>query len=220
MSRRGLRLVLLGKQGAGKGTQAARLAEHYGVEHLSTGEVFRAASRVGTPLGREAQAFMDRGELVPDELAIGLVREHLTRENTSEEGFVLDGFPRTRLQAEELERILTPDGVDVVVDIQIPTELALHRISGRRVCVNCGATYHVDRPPGQDWSCDVCGGDVRQRDDDTESVVLRRLELYETETLPLVDFYRDHGKLVTVDGAGDSDEVHGALVKRIEEHRA
>jgi adenylate kinase len=215
-SHRGPRLVLLGKQGAGKGTQASRLAEHYGVMHLATGDLFRAAINEGSALGREVQRFMDKGELVPDEIVIGVVEEVLTKSEAVRRGFVLDGFPRTVLQAEELERVLVDNPLDAVIDLDVPTEIVLHRIAGRRVCTQCQTTYHIDSPPKEGWICDVCGGDVVQRDDDTEEAVMRRLELWEIQTLPLIHFYRRRGLLAHVDGTGDSEDVFESLVATVE----
>lgn len=219
MSSRGPRVVLLGKQGAGKGTQAARVAEHYDVAHLATGDVFRAAARDGTPLGIQARRYIDRGELVPDEIVVGVVREYLERDDRAvvRGGFVLDGFPRTRVQAEELDRTLDGDGLDVVVNLDVPTEVVLRRIAGRRVCVQCGAPYHVDHPPTEPWWCDNCGGHVVQRDDDTEDAVMRRLELYEIQTLPVIQYYRRSGRLVSVNGEGEQDDVFKAVVATIDE---
>jgi adenylate kinase len=217
MSDRGPRLVLLGKQGAGKGTQASQLADHYGVVDLATGDLFRAAAREGTPFGVEAQRYMDKGELVPDDIVIGVVEELLLRDQTLERGFVLDGFPRTVRQAEELERVLADHPLDLVIDLDVPTEIVLHRIAGRRVCSNCGATYHVDNPPKKNWTCDVCGGEVVQRDDDTEDAVMRRLELYEMQTLPLIQFYRRRAKLAHVDGTGEAEHVFSALTATVDQ---
>ena len=216
MSTRGPRLVLLGKQGAGKGTQATRLADHYHVAHLSTGDLFREAASQGHELGLEAKTFMDRGELVPDETVLGLVEGNLGADDRAAQGFVLDGFPRTRRQAEELERILTGKPLDAAIDLDVPTEIVLHRIAGRRVCSECGALYHVDHPPKENWTCDVCGGRVEHRDDDTEGSVMRRLELYEIETLPVIQFYRRAATLVHVDGSEDSDDVFKRLVDTVE----
>ena len=216
MSARGPRLVLLGKQGAGKGTQATRLADHYHVAHLSTGDLFREAASQGHELGLEAKTFMDRGELVPDETVVGLVEGNLGADDRAAQGFVLDGFPRTRRQAEELERILTGKPLDAAIDLDVPTEIVLHRIAGRRVCSECGALYHVDHPPKENWTCDVCGGRVEQRDDDTEGSVMRRLELYEIETLPVIQFYRRAATLVHVDGSEESDDVFKRLVETVE----
>src|SRR4051794_1316195 len=213
MSTPGPRLVLLGKQGAGKGTQAARLADHYGVEHLSTGELFRASAAAETPAGLEAKRYMDAGELVPDETVIKVVDERFTGEFL-ERGFILDGFPRTLPQAEELELVIAADHpLDAVLSLEVPTEIVLDRIAGRRVCEECGANYHVSMPPTDNWKCDVCGGRVVQRDDDTEEAVQRRLEIYEETTVPIIDFYDRLGKLVPIDAVGDGDEVFERLVK-------
>ena len=217
MSTPGPRLVLLGKQGAGKGTQAARLADHYGVEHLSTGELFRASAAAGTAAGLEAKRYMDAGELVPDETVIKVVDDHFTGEFL-ECGFILDGFPRTLPQAEELELVIAADHpLDAVLSLEVPTEIVLDRIAGRRVCEDCGANYHVNMPPAGNWTCDVCGGRVVQRDDDTEEAVQRRLEIYEETTVPIIDFYDRLGKLVPVDAVGDGDEVFERLVKEIDQ---
>ena len=216
MTTRGPRLILLGKQGAGKGTQATQLAEHYGVIDIATGDMFRAAAREGTPFGVEAQRFIEKGELVPDDIFIGVVEDTLTKDETLTRGFVLDGFPRTLRQAQELERVLADHPLDVVIDLDVPTEIVIHRIAGRRVCVNCGTPYHVDTPPTKNWTCDVCGGEVQQRDDDTEEAVTRRLELWELQTLPLIHFYRRLGKLAHIDGAGESDDVFNALVATVD----
>jgi adenylate kinase len=209
-------LVLLGKQGAGKGTQATRIAEHYDADHLSTGDLFREAASAGTKLGLDAKAYMDRGDLVPDETVVGLVEEQLQRDDRIRKGFVLDGFPRTRRQAEDLHRILEGHPLDLALDLDVPTEIVLHRIAGRRVCSDCGTVYHVDHPPTSNWTCDVCGGKVEHRDDDTEAAVMRRLELYEIETLPVIQFYRRTGALAHVDGSGESDEVFKKLVQTVE----
>ncbi|HXY92680.1 MAG TPA: adenylate kinase [Acidimicrobiia bacterium] len=217
MSAQGPRLVLLGKQGAGKGTQAALLADHYAVEHLSTGDLFRAAAAEGTPAGLEAKRYMDAGELVPDDTVIRLVDERFTGDFL-DRGFILDGFPRTLPQAEELDEVLGPEHpLDVVVSLEVPTEIVLDRIAGRRVCENCGTTYHVSKPPTNNWTCDVCGGSVVQRDDDTEEAIQRRLQLYELETRPIIDFYDRLGKLAVVDAAGDSEDVFERLVKEIDQ---
>jgi adenylate kinase len=216
MKKRGPRIVLLGKQGAGKGTQAALLSDHYGVEHLSTGDLFRAAAAEGTPAGLEAKEYMDAGELVPDDTVIRVVDERFTGDFL-DRGFILDGFPRTLPQAQELDSVLgTEHPLDVVLNLEVPTEIVLDRIAGRRVCENCGATYHVNMPPRNDWICDICGGRVVQRDDDTEEAVHRRLALYEEETRPVIDFYDGLGNLATVDAVGEGDEVFERLVKEID----
>jgi len=153
---------------------------------------------------------------VPDEIVIRVVDEHFAEGGPLENGFILDGFPRTLVQAEELEQVLAGHPLDLVLDIEVPTETILDRIAGRRVCVNCGATYHVNKRPDVDWTCDVCGGHVVQRDDDTEEAVVTRLEVYARQTVPIIDFYENLGKLVVVNGDGDGDEVHERLLKEID----
>ncbi|MGH9040102.1 MAG: adenylate kinase [Acidimicrobiia bacterium] len=212
----GSRYLLLGRQGAGKGTQASRLAAYLHVPHISTGDMFRAAVRNGTEMGLQAKAFMERGELVPDDVVIGVVAERLAEDDAINAGFVLDGFPRTKGQAEELERVLYPDGLDAAIDIEVPTPEVLRRLSGRRVCTNCGATYHVDYPPSEDWRCDNDDGEVVQRDDDTEEAITRRLDLYEAETGPLLEYYGEVGLLTRVDGTGTVDEVFDRMLKLIQ----
>ena len=208
----GVRLLVLGKQGAGKGTQAVRIARHYGVPHISTGDMFRAAAAARTPFGLKAKEYMKRGELVPDDVVIGVVAERLAKDDAIDNGFILDGFPRTRVQAEELQRLLGPGGLDAAVDIDVPTGIVLDRISGRRVCRNCGATYHVNAPPRTDWKCDKDGGDVVQRDDDKPESVQRRLELYEQDTRPVLEFYDGLNLLATIDGVGDPDDIFGRIL--------
>jgi len=216
---RGPRVVLLGKQGAGKGTQAARLAEHYGIPHVSTGELLRAAAAAGTEFGKKAEEYMNAGELVPDEVVFGLLAEQVAAGGRVEDGFVLDGFPRTETQAVELDRVLATHPLDAVINLDVSTEIVLDRIAGRRVCDNCGATYHVNMPPKKNWTCDECGGEVVQRADDTEDAVMRRLELYEQETVPIIDHYRKLGKLDVVDGEGDGDDVFKRLVTAVDSRR-
>lgn len=217
---RGPRLLLLGKQGAGKGTQAARIADHYRVVHLSTGDLFRAAVRTRTPFGQLAQPYMGTGELVPDEIVIGLVREHFRTNPDLESGFVLDGFPRTAFQAQQLDALLGTDSLDVVVHLEVADAIVLDRLAGRRTCTGCGQIYHVSSPPANPWTCDLCGGDVVQRDDDTEAAIARRLELYNLETVPLLEYYDTKGLLVTVDGVGRTDDVFGRLVAVVDARRA
>jgi len=218
------RVVLLGRQGSGKGTQADRLSALYGVPHISTGDAFRDAIRNGSPLGRTAQGYVDRGELVPDEVVVGVLRERLLQAGSlgpeSTSGFILDGFPRNIPQAEALADLLAPDGLDVVVNLDVSTDEVLRRIAGRRVCVGCGASYNVvDNPPKAPGVCDACGGRLVQRDDDTEEAIRRRLEIYESVTAPLVDWYREQGVLATVDAAGSPDEVTTRAVAAIEAAR-
>lgn len=213
----GVRLVILGRQGAGKGTQAKRVAERYGIPHISTGDMLREAVRSGTEFGRRAQEVMDAGGLVSDEIMVGIVDERL-REPDAERGYILDGFPRTLAQGRALEEITADEPLAAVINLDVPEDLVVDRITRRRVCSTCGAIYSVDSPPKNDWTCDVDGGPVVQRDDDTEAAVRKRLELYAEETLPLVPFYRERGLLVTVDGVGSLDEVderiHGAIEAR------
>ena len=210
------RLVVLGKQGAGKGTQCVRLSRHYAITHISTGDLLRAAVKSRTPLGREAQAYMDAGELIPDEIVLAMVAEHLEQDATKERGFVLDGFPRTVVQAEQLESLLLPNEIDCVVNLVVPTGLVLRRLASRRVCVDCGTNYSVSSPPRVDWICDICGGEVVQRPDDTEAAIKRRLDLYEAQTAPLITRYRRQGKLVTVRGDGTPDEVTERVVSAVD----
>jgi adenylate kinase len=211
------RLVLLGRQGAGKGTQSARLSEHFGLMHISTGDMFRTQAAQGTAFGLEASRFMDAGELVPDEIVVGVIEECMAPGGPLDGGFVLDGFPRTLHQAQELDRVIVGRPLDLVIDLDVPREIVLDRIEGRRVCENCQRTYHVNLQPTVPWICDTCGGDVRQRDDDTEEAIDRRLEVYEQETAPIVEYYRARGLLTTVDGVGEGDEVFERLVKVCDE---
>jgi adenylate kinase len=213
----GARLIVLGKQGAGKGTQAVRLSRHYVIPHISTGDTFRAAVRSGSEFGQKAKQYLDAGDLVPDEVVIGVVKERLTHDDTTHRGFILDGFPRTVQQAEALEEILAPQNIDVALDMEIPTEAVLKRLAARRVCADCGANFSVvDNPPRLRGICDVCGGDVVQRDDDTEVAIRRRLDLYEKETAPLIAWYRDRGLLAQIDATGTPDEVTERMVNEID----
>jgi adenylate kinase len=207
------RLVLLGKQGAGKGTQAARLGEHFKIAHLSTGDMFRAQAAIGTAHGLEAKRYMDEGELVPDEIVLGVVEECLVPGGPLDDGFVLDGFPRTVHQAKELDRALGDHGLDLAINLEVPRDIVLDRLAGRRVCENCQRVYHVNLPPVVDWTCDTCGGRVVHRDDDTEEAIDRRLQLYEEQTVPIIDYYRERGMLAQVSGVGEGDEVFERLVK-------
>lgn len=213
----GARLLILGKQGAGKGTQALRLSRHYVVPHISTGDTFRQAVRSGSEFGQKARQYLDAGDLVPDEIVIGMVRERLTRSDTSHRGFVLDGFPRTVAQADALANMLNPHGLDLALDLEIDTASVLTRLASRRVCVDCGANYSViDNPPRVPGLCDVCGGEVVQRDDDTEAAIRRRLELYEQETAPLIAWYEERDLLARVDALGAPDEVTDRIVGAVD----
>jgi adenylate kinase len=211
-----LRMVVLGRQGSGKGTQATRLSATYGPPHVSTGDAFRAAAASGSELGRTLKSYMDRGELVPDDVVVGVIREHLFGPGAPA-GFILDGFPRTVAQAEALAEMASPRGIDIVIDLEADTEEVLQRMAGRRVCTKCGATYNiVDNPTKVPGSCDACGGSLAQRDDDTEDAIRRRLEIYETTTAPLIDWYRQRGLLVAVNAVGDVDAVTARVVAAVE----
>ena len=215
----GARLVMLGRQGAGKGTQCTRLSRHFVVPHISTGDMLRAAVKEGTEFGRKAQEYMSAGELLPDDIIIGIVEERLLKDDTRNRGFILDGFPRTEEQAESLAEITSDQPLDLVIDLDVPTGVVLERLASRRVCVDCGANYSVQGPPKHNWTCDHCGGDVIQRNDDTEEAIKRRLDLYEEETAPLVDWYQSRGLLMVVDGDGDTDAVTARLIRAIERAR-
>jgi adenylate kinase len=208
--------VLLGKQGAGKGTQAARLGEHFGIAHLSTGDMFRNQAANGTAFGLEAKRWMDEGELVPDEITLGLVEECLAPGGLLDDGFILDGFPRNLHQAEELDRVIGEHVLDLAINLEVPREIVLDRLAGRRVCENCQRVYHVNMPPTVNWTCDTCGGRVVQRDDDTVEAIDRRLQVYEEQTVPIVDYYRERGILAQVSGVGAGDDVFERLVKVVD----
>jgi adenylate kinase len=195
------------------------LSRHYVVPHISTGDMFRGAVRSRSELGQEAKRYMDAGDLIPDSLVIRMVAERLSHPDTTSRGFVLDGFPRTVSQAVALAELLAPRGLDLVIDLVVNTEIVLQRLASRRVCTDCGANYSSSQPPMTDWVCDICGGEVVQREDDTEAAIRRRLELYERETAPLIAWYSDQSLLVGVDGMGAPDEVAGRLVKVVEESR-
>jgi adenylate kinase len=217
----GARLVILGKQGAGKGTQCTRLARHYVVPHISTGDMFRAAVRQGTEFGKKAKEYMDAGELVPDEVVIGVVGERLNQDDTANRGFILDGFPRNVHQADSLDSLLAPHGLDLAIDLEVPTEMVLKRLASRRVCTTCGTNYSTEVPPlGDVDTCDVCGGEVIQREDDTETAIARRLKIYEDETEPVLSWFLARDKLTTVDGAGSPDQVTARLVRAIDRRRS
>jgi adenylate kinase len=215
----GVRLILLGRQGAGKGTQCARLSRHYVVPHIATGDMLRAAVREGTDLGQKAKEIMDEGGLVPDDLMIDIVADRLERPDAAARGFVLDGFPRTVPQAEALGEITEKQPIDVVIDLEVPRELVLKRLAARRVCQDCGTNYTATGFEHYPWICDVCGGDVVQRTDDTVDAINRRLDLYETQTAPLVEYYKGRRELAIVDGVGPADAVTNRLVAAVEERR-
>jgi adenylate kinase len=217
---RGARLVLLGKQGAGKGTQCVQLSRHFVVPHISTGDIFRAAMKAGTPMGVLAKHFVDDGKLVPDEVVIGIVAERLSERDARARGFILDGFPRTTHQAEALQKLLTPLRLDAVIDLEVATELVLARLAARRVCSSCGHNYSTSQPPTHRWRCDHCGGEVIQRADDREEAIKVRLDMYEAQTAPLIDWYRERGLLEVVDGSLPMDEVYRTCVEIIDHRQA
>ncbi len=213
-----LRLVLIGPPGAGKGTQAAKIAERYSISHIATGDIFRANVKGGTELGRKAKEYMDAGELVPDEVVVDMVRDRL-QEDDAADGFLLDGFPRTVPQAQALEAILDELGrpLHVVLRFSIDDDEVVKRIAGRRVCVDCGATYHVEIDAPEDpGTCDECGGQVIQREDDQEEVVRNRLDVYHRETEPLEFFYWQRGLLQDVEAEGSLDEVTSRAFEAID----
>jgi adenylate kinase len=211
--------VVLGKQGAGKGTQCVRLSHHYVVPHVSTGEMLRAAVKSGSDLGLKAREMMDAGELLGDELIMEMVADRLAEHDARARGFILDGCPRTTHQAEVLAAMLHPGRLDMAIDIEVPTAQVMKRLAGRRVCVDCNTNYSVSTPPKVNWTCDVCGGEVVQREDDTEEAIARRLELYERETAPLIGWYDDRDQLVTINGVGGPDMVLRRVIRAIEERR-
>ncbi len=216
---RGVRLIILGKQGAGKGTQCVQLGRHYVVPHISTGDMFRAARKSGTEMGRLADSYMSRGELVPDEVVIGVVAERLAERDARGRGFILDGFPRTVHQASALEKILAPVTLDAVLDLDVATSLVLGRLASRRMCSVCGNNYSVQLPPKHNWTCDHCGGEVLQRDDDKPDAIQRRLDLYEEQTRPLLAFYERRSLLGVIDGSQPEDTVFEACVAYIDAAR-
>ncbi|WP_147535669.1 adenylate kinase [Bacillus marasmi] len=200
-----MNLVLMGLPGAGKGTQAEQIVEQYGIPHISTGDMFRAAMKEGTELGLQAKAFMDQGALVPDEVTIGIVRERLSKDDCKK-GFLLDGFPRTVPQAEALEDILTQldKKIDYVINIDVDHGILMERLTGRRICKACGATYHlVFNPPAQEGKCDRCDGELYQRADDNAETVQNRLDVNMQQAQPLLDFYDSKGYLRNIDGQRD-----------------
>jgi len=217
----GARLIILGRQGAGKGTQCVRLSRHLVVPHISTGDMLRAAVREETELGLMAKEVMDAGGLVGDDIMIGIVRERLNAPDASQRGYILDGFPRTLDQAIELDKITDEQHrpIDVVLDLNVPREIVLDRISARRVCRDCGTNYTATGNDPSPWICDVCGGDVLQREDDTPESVNRRLDLYEEQTFPLVKHYSDQNRLVVINGVGRPDAVFTRMVKAVEANR-
>jgi adenylate kinase len=204
-----MNLVLMGLPGAGKGTQAEKIVEHYDIPHISTGDMFRAAIKEGTQLGLKAKSFMDQGNLVPDEVTIGIVRERLNKQDC-ENGFLLDGFPRTVAQAEALETITKElnKQIDYVINIDVDQSILMERLTGRRICKDCGATYHlVFNPPAKEGVCDKCGGELYQRADDNAETVSTRLSVNVKQSQPLLDFYQEKGYLRNINGNQDINIV-------------
>lgn len=212
-----MKLIMLGAPGAGKGTQAKIISETYGIPHISTGDIFRANIKNGTDLGKKAKGYMDQGLLVPDSLVVDLVADRL-KQSDCVKGFILDGFPRTIPQAQALDEALKAMGtkIDYAIEVDVPDEKIVIRMSGRRACVGCGATYHiVNIPPKVESVCDVCGSSLILRDDDKAETVFKRLEVYHEQTQPLIDYYKNKNVLVTVDGTLDIDSITKSIKKML-----
>jgi adenylate kinase len=212
-----MRLILVGPPGAGKGTQAVHLAAHYSIPHISTGDIFRANIKNSTELGKRAQAFMDKGELVPDSVTNEMVRDRLGQADAVN-GFLLDGFPRNTAQADELNKILVEKSMplDAVLELKIQNSEIIRRLSGRRTCRNCSASFHIDfEKPKVAGVCDACQGELYQREDDKEEVVARRLEVYTEQTAPIIDFYSKAGLLKSISALGDVSEITQLAIKSL-----
>lgn len=212
-----LRTILLGPPGAGKGTQAVKIVEKYEIPHISTGDIFRENIKKGTELGKKAQEYMNKGELVPDDLVIAIATARLL-EDDCKNGFLLDGFPRTVHQAEKLDEFLAAHDskIDKVLDISVGKEELMTRLTGRRVCKQCGASYHVvNIPPKKEGVCDICGGPLVQRDDDSAETAANRIEVYEEQTKPLIDYYEKAGNIVHIDGTTGLEHVFADIVKAL-----
>lgn len=204
-----MKIIMLGAPGAGKGTQAKKIAEKYQIPHVSTGDIFRSNIKEGTQLGRKAKEYMDQGALVPDELTIGMLMDRIQQEDCKN-GYVLDGFPRTIPQAESLQKAITEMGqkIDFAINVDVPDENIINRMSGRRACISCGATYHIMYNPTKvPGICDVCGSELVLRDDDKPETVKKRLAVYHDQTKPLIDYYKEAGVLVNVDGTQELNKV-------------
>ena len=209
-----MKIIMLGAPGAGKGTQAKMIAEKYSIPHVSTGDIFRANIKNGTELGKEAKKYMDQGLLVPDELTVKILLDRVAQPDC-ENGYVLDGFPRTIPQAQVLDEALTKLGekIDYAINVDVPDENIVKRMSGRRACLKCGATYHIEHiPPKKEGLCDTCGSELVLRDDDKPETVLNRLKVYHEQTQPLIDFYTAKGVLKTVDGTVDMQDVFASII--------
>lgn len=209
-----MKIIMLGAPGAGKGTQAKKIAEKYQIPHISTGDIFRANIKGGTALGLKAKTFMDQGQLVPDDVTIGMLLDRI-HEADCADGYVLDGFPRTIPQAESLTKALLERGesMDYAINVDVPDESIVTRMSGRRACLACGATYHiVYNPPKKEGICDACGDNLVLRDDDKPETVQKRLSVYHDQTQPLIDYYKEAGILASVDGTKDLNQVFKDIV--------
>ncbi len=209
-----MKIIMLGAPGAGKGTQAKMIAEKFNIPHISTGDIFRANIKNGTELGKKAKEFMDKGQLVPDELTVEILLDRVAADDCKN-GYVLDGFPRTIPQADVLDKELTKlgDKVDFAINVDVPDENIVRRMSGRRACLKCGATYHIEHiPPKQEGICDKCGSELVQRDDDKPETVQKRLSVYHEQTQPLIDYYNKKNILKSVDGTKDMQEVFSDIV--------
>lgn len=210
-----MKIIMLGAPGAGKGTQAKKIAEKYQIPHISTGDIFRANIKGGTELGMKAKTFMDQGMLVPDEITIGMLMDRIGQEDCIN-GYVLDGFPRTIPQAESLTKALAERGekVDYAINVDVPDENIINRMSGRRACLGCGATYHITfNPPVKEGICDTCGQELVLRDDDKPETVKKRLDVYHQQTQPLIDYYKNAEVLAEVDGTQSMDAVFQGIVE-------
>lgn len=204
-----MRIVLLGAPGAGKGTQAKKLIDKYAIPQISTGDILRKAVADGTPLGKEAKSFMDKGELVPDSVVIGLIQERLKQDDTKK-GYILDGFPRNTAQAETLDKMLKDMGMplDSALSVDVPKDDLMKRLTGRRTCKKCQQMYNVYFSPAKkDGVCDKCGGELFQRDDDKEATIKKRLDVYEAQTAPLIDYYKKKGMLKSISGTGSIEDI-------------
>ncbi len=212
-----MRLIILGAPGAGKGTQAEYLSNRFGIPHISTGDILRENVKNQTELGKKAKEYMDKGLLVPDEIVIEIVKDRLMQDDCKN-GFLLDGFPRTIAQAEALEKVLAELGqkIDKVLNIEVPDEKILERMSGRRICKSCSASFHIIyRPPQKEGICDVCGGELYQREDDKEETVRKRLEVYHAQTQPLIEYYKNKGLLVTAVGQEEIADTTKEVLKAL-----
>ena len=210
-----MNIVFLGPPGAGKGTQAKRITEKYGIPQISTGDMFREHLSKGTELGKKAKEYMEKGQLVPDEIVLSMVEERL-KQADCERGFILDGFPRTVAQAEALDEMLAKWGkkIDYAIAIEVPDEVLVERLTGRRTCKKCGMMYHIKfKPPKEENKCDVCGGELYQRPDDNEETVRNRLKVYYESTAPLIEYYEKKGVLHRIDGQGSIEEIFERIVK-------